>query len=111
MITASSFGMRLMERMMGVEPTLPAWEAEVLPMNYIRVYEDYSTRRQRFQQKLLPPGSKRLLRAGELFLYGAGVASGSAVGSVRLMNMRFRSAFPSIPGTSPSWLYCQILPA
>ncbi len=40
-----------MERMMGVEPTLPAWEAEVLPMNYIRVYVDYSTRRQRFQQK------------------------------------------------------------
>ena len=31
--------MRLMvERMMGVEPTLPAWEAEVLPMNYIRAY-------------------------------------------------------------------------
>ena len=26
------------ERMMGVEPTLPAWEAEVLPMNYIRVW-------------------------------------------------------------------------
>ena len=26
-----------LERMMGVEPTLPAWEAEVLPMNYIRV--------------------------------------------------------------------------
>lgn len=28
----------LLERMMGIEPTLPAWEAEVLPMNYIRVY-------------------------------------------------------------------------
>ncbi len=26
-----------MERMMGVEPTLSAWEAGVLPMNYIRV--------------------------------------------------------------------------
>ena len=25
-----------MERMMGVEPTLSAWEAGVLPMNYIR---------------------------------------------------------------------------
>ena len=25
-----------MERMMGVEPTLSAWEAEVLPINYIR---------------------------------------------------------------------------
>ena len=27
------------ERMMGVEPTLSAWEAEVLPINYIRVGE------------------------------------------------------------------------
>ena len=27
-----------MERMMGVEPTLSAWEAEVLPINYIRSY-------------------------------------------------------------------------
>ena len=26
-----------LERMMGVEPTLSAWEAGVLPMNYIRV--------------------------------------------------------------------------
>ncbi len=26
----------LLERMMGVEPTLSAWEAGVLPMNYIR---------------------------------------------------------------------------
>ena len=26
-----------LERMMGIEPTYPAWEAGVLPMNYIRV--------------------------------------------------------------------------
>ena len=25
-----------MERMTGIEPALPAWEAGVLPMNYIR---------------------------------------------------------------------------
>ena len=31
-----------MERMMGIEPTLPAWEAEVLPMNYIRIFLYYS---------------------------------------------------------------------
>ena len=51
MITAPSFGMRLssMERMMGVEPTLPAWEAEVLPMNYIRAYVQYSIRRLKIQ--------------------------------------------------------------
>ena len=51
MITAPSFGMRLLsvERMMGVEPTLPAWEAEVLPMNYIRAYEQYSIRSAKIQ--------------------------------------------------------------
>ena len=38
-----------MERMMGVEPTLPAWEAEVLPMNYIRMYVQYSIRRLKIQ--------------------------------------------------------------
>ena len=26
----------LIERMMGAEPTLSAWKAEVLPLNYIR---------------------------------------------------------------------------
>ena len=40
-----------LERMMGVEPTLPAWEAEVLPMNYIRVYVQYITPRGKIQQK------------------------------------------------------------
>ena len=39
------------ERMMGVEPTLPAWEAEVLPMNYIRVYVKYITTIKKIQQK------------------------------------------------------------
>jgi hypothetical protein len=28
--------MRKMERVMGIEPTLSAWEAEVLPLNYTR---------------------------------------------------------------------------
>ena len=42
--------MRLMvERMMGVEPTLPAWEAEVLPMNYIRAYVKYSIQSTKIQ--------------------------------------------------------------
>ena len=27
-----------MERVMGIEPTLSAWEAEVLPLNYTRCY-------------------------------------------------------------------------
>jgi hypothetical protein len=29
------------KRMMGIEPTLPAWKAGVLPLNYIRVIFDY----------------------------------------------------------------------
>ena len=28
-----------MERIMGIEPTSTAWEAVVLPMNYIRVWD------------------------------------------------------------------------
>ena len=43
----------MVERMMGVEPTLPAWEAEVLPMNYIRVYMQYIIAAGGFQQKIL----------------------------------------------------------
>ena len=27
----------LMERVMGIEPTLPAWKAGVLPLNYTRI--------------------------------------------------------------------------
>ena len=26
-----------MERVMGIEPTLPAWEADILPLNYTRI--------------------------------------------------------------------------
>ena len=29
-----------MERVMGIEPTLSAWEAEVLPLNYTRTSPD-----------------------------------------------------------------------
>ena len=29
-------GAHLLERMTGIEPALSAWEAEVLPLNYIR---------------------------------------------------------------------------
>jgi hypothetical protein len=39
---ASSFARKFgvswqMERVMGIEPTLSAWEAEVLPLNYTRL--------------------------------------------------------------------------
>lgn len=99
-----------MERMMGVEPTLSAWEAGVLPMNYIRVYEDYSTRRQIIQQE-----NCRRVRQTDTARsdrrYWAGDASGSGVGSGRRMNIRFISTSPSIPGTVPFGSYCQMLPA
>ena len=98
------------ERMMGVEPTLPAWEAEVLPMNYIRVYEDYSTRRQRFQQENCRRVNQMNTARSDR-PYGAGDVSGSGVGSGRGMNMRFISTSPSMPGTVPFWSYCQMLPA
>ena len=29
--------LNLLERVMGIEPTLSAWEAEVLPLNYTRL--------------------------------------------------------------------------
>ncbi len=38
-----------LERMRGIEPPLSAWEAGVLPMNYIRVYGKYSTERKKNQ--------------------------------------------------------------
>ena len=31
---------RLMERVMGIEPTRPAWKAGVLPLNYTRITFD-----------------------------------------------------------------------
>ena len=33
--------LRFMERVMGIEPTLFAWEAKVLPLNYTREVADY----------------------------------------------------------------------
>ena len=47
-----------MERMMGVEPTLPAWEAEVLPMNYIRVQVKYITTAEKIQQENCEAGAE-----------------------------------------------------
>jgi hypothetical protein len=33
--------MVIMERVMGIEPTTSAWKAEVLPLNYTRIYNMY----------------------------------------------------------------------
>ena len=32
-----------MERVTGIEPALSAWEADVLPLNYTRVFDDYAS--------------------------------------------------------------------
>jgi hypothetical protein len=36
-VLSASVTVKLMERVMGIEPTLSAWEAEVLPLNYTRL--------------------------------------------------------------------------
>ena len=48
-------GAYYMERMMGIEPTLQAWEARVLPLNYIRkiLYTHYNTYAEINKQKIL----------------------------------------------------------
>ncbi len=35
--TGAEFLAAMMERVMGIEPTSSAWEAEVLPLNYTRI--------------------------------------------------------------------------
>ena len=42
-----------LERIMGIEPTSTAWEAVVLPMNYIRVAYYYITPLKKFQEEYL----------------------------------------------------------
>ena len=36
-VLSASVTVKSMERVMGIEPTLSAWEAEVLPLNYTRL--------------------------------------------------------------------------
>ena len=36
---------RTMERVMGIEPTRPAWKAGILPLNYTRKYDPFQTAR------------------------------------------------------------------
>jgi hypothetical protein len=39
MKTGPDLGLSSLERVTGIEPALSAWEADVLPLNYTRVYE------------------------------------------------------------------------
>ena len=45
-----------MERMTGIEPAYSAWEADVLPMNYIRVTISIADPAEKFNRKIAPPG-------------------------------------------------------
>jgi hypothetical protein len=45
----------IMERVMGIEPTLSAWKAEVLPLNYTRAKLEWSGRH---DSNMRPPGPK-----------------------------------------------------
>ena len=55
---------------MGVEPTLSAWEAGVLPMNYIRKYQllYYSTHCRKFQQELFNPLRQNNQPGGDILI-------------------------------------------
>ncbi len=58
-----------MERMMGIEPTLSAWKAEVLPLNYIRTKKwsgrrDSNSRPSPWQGDALPLSHFRKIGAG-----------------------------------------------
>ncbi len=46
-----------MERVMGIEPTRPAWEAGVLPLNYTRKLEKFRVSSFRFQVRNSERGS------------------------------------------------------
>jgi len=43
-----------LERVMGIEPTLSAWEAEVLPLNYTRASLDSRVSRTAFKLRARP---------------------------------------------------------
>ena len=38
------FGTRTLERVMGIEPTRPAWKAGILPLNYTRMDDTFLSR-------------------------------------------------------------------
>ena len=63
----------MMVRLEGIEPSTPAWKAEVLPLNYSRENTQLLTRPQRVKLSLAPIAPERI----EFFLQnvaGKGVA-------------------------------------
>ena len=44
---------RIMERVMGIEPTRPAWKAGILPLNYTRIYVTVSSADLRYYSRVV----------------------------------------------------------
>ena len=95
-----------MERVMGIEPTLSAWKAEVLPLNYTRLaYFQAICSRKRL--RIMPANSTLASYEGTLCLrnYGGG-------GRIRTFEGIRRQIYSLIPlassGTPPHWgMYCE----
>ncbi len=72
-----------LERVMGIEPTLSAWKAEVLPLNYTRTIasmvegEGFEPSKPKQQIYSLPPLTTRepLPKCKHVFFHGAGYKS------------------------------------
>jgi hypothetical protein len=55
---------RELERVMGIEPTLEAWEAPVLPLNYTRREGQYREESSALASARLDVGEARVFRGG-----------------------------------------------
>ena len=88
-----------LERMRGIEPPLSAWEAGVLPMNYIRMQEQYSTAGENnqslFRRFFSPPFAAGLRYAA----WACGRADGG---------LRGAQGPPDAPRIAPRRTYAQI---
>ncbi len=54
--------MSYLERVMGIEPTLFAWEAKVLPLNYTRNRFDYRSKARNVSRLVSPHGAPLSIR-------------------------------------------------
>ena len=61
----------MLERVMGIEPTLVAWEATVLPLNYTRIVSHCIPASKKFaNQAGWGPGAERFLEAEGVRAWG-----------------------------------------
>ena len=72
-----------LKQITGIEPASPAWEAGVLPMNYICVYSYYNTRSSEIKNKIQKEKDAR--GTGHLFLSYEGGDSDIQINYLRLL--------------------------